>query len=286
MAVEKLMGIQVPERGQYLRVLMLEMNRIMSHLLWFSAYGIDMGALTPIWYAFKDREDLITMMEAQTGGRLTHHALRLGGVRNDLPKGFDALMNKFLEKFDDHVSEHEALLINNVIFMSRTKGIGVLKKETGISYAVTGPSLRGSDCAIDVRRTAPYSSYDKFQFNVCTGKNGDSWDRSKARMDEMRESAKIIRQIMGGLPAGDTMAKVPRVIKPAPGEVYAKTEGPRGEVGAYVVSDGTDRPYRVKFRSPSYSNLSALKEICLGYKIADLVAIMGSLDLVIPEIDR
>jgi NADH-quinone oxidoreductase subunit D len=286
MAVEKLLGVQVPERGQYIRVLMLEMNRIMSHLLWFAAFGMDMGALTPLLYAFRDREDLITMLEAQTGGRLTHHALRLGGVKNDLPKDFAASMKKFLEKFDDHVSEHEALLINNVIFMARTKGIGVLKKETGISYAVSGPSLRGSDCAMDLRRTAPYSVYEKLQFNVCTGKNGDSWDRSKVRMDEMRESAKIIGQIMDGLPAGDTMAKVPRIIKPAPGEVYAGVEGPRGETGAYVVSDGTEKPYRVKFRSPSYSNLSALKEICLGYKIADLVAIMGSLDLVIPEIDR
>jgi NADH-quinone oxidoreductase subunit D len=195
-------------------------------------------------------------------------------------------MKKFLDKFGDYVSEHEALLINNVIFMARTKGIGVLKKETAVSYAVTGPSLRGSNCDIDLRRIAPYSVYDKLQFSVCTGKNGDSWDRCKVRMDEMRESAKIIKQIMDSLPAGDTMAKVPRIIKPAPGEFYAKVEGPRGEVGAYVVSDGTDKPYRVKFRSPSFSNLSALKEIALGCKIADLVAIMGSLDIVIPEIDR
>jgi len=286
MAVEKLLGIQVPDRGRHIRVILLEMNRIMSHLLWFSAFGIDMGALTPIWYAFRDREDLISMMEAQTGGRLTHHALRMGGVKNDLPSGFADAMKKFLSKFGSYVDEHEALLIDNVIFTARTKGIGVLKKETGIAYAVSGPSLRGSDCGMDIRKTDPYCSYEKFNFSVCTGKNGDSWDRCKVRMDEMRESAKIIKQAMDSLPEGDIMAKVPRVIKPAPGEVYCRVEGPRGEVGAYVASDGTEKPYRVKFRSPSFSNLSVLKEICTGCKIADIVAIMGSLDIVIPEIDR
>jgi NADH-quinone oxidoreductase subunit D len=286
LAVEKLMGIQVPEKGQWLRVLLLEMNRIMSHLLWFSAFGIDMGALTPIWYAFRDREDMISMMEAQTGGRLTHHALRIGGVKSDLPRGFDASMKKFMSKFNDMLSEHEALLINNVIFTARTKGIGILDKKAAVDYAVSGPNMRATGFALDLRKAAPYSSYEKFNFEVCTGKTGDSWDRCKVRMDEMRESARIINQCMAGMPAGDIMAKVPRIIKPAPGEVYAKTEGPRGEVGALVVSDGTEKPYRVKFRSPSFSTVSALREMCVGTKIADLIAIMGSIDFIVPEIDR
>jgi NADH-quinone oxidoreductase subunit D len=161
-----------------------------------------------------------------------------------------------------------------------------LSRDTAVNYGVTGPTLRGSDFAYDLRKNAAYSAYSKFDFKVCTGKTGDTLDRVRVRMDEMRESAKILKQALEGLPAGDIMAKVPKIIKPAPGETYAKVEGPRGEFGVYIVSDGTEKPYRIKFRSPSYSNLSVLKEITIGYKIADLVAIMGSLDLVIPEMDR
>jgi NADH-quinone oxidoreductase subunit D len=286
LAVEKLLAVQVPERAEYMRVMLAELNRIMSHLVWYAAYGMDMGALTPIIYAFREREEIIDMVEAMTGGRLTHHALRIGGFRNDLPKNFMDRLKKFLSHFDDKVSEYEALLTNNVIFTARTRGVGILKKELAINYGVTGPVLRGSDCGHDLRKNAPYSAYPKFDFKACTGKYGDTLDRVRVRMDEMRESAKILKQAMEGMPAGDVMAKVPKVIKPAPGETYAKVEGPRGEFGVYIVSDGTDKPYRIKFRSPSYSNLSVLREIVKGYKIADLVAIMGSLDLVIPEMDR
>ncbi|HDQ26728.1 MAG TPA: NADH-quinone oxidoreductase subunit D [bacterium] len=286
LAVEKLMGLEVPNRGRHIRVILAEMNRIMSHLLWFAAYGIDMGALTPIWYAFRERENLITLIEMQTGNRLTHHALRIGGVKNDLPTGFVEGLNKFLENFNDMVDEYEALFIDNVIFKARTKSIGVLKKENAISYGVTGPNLRASGCDIDLRKLAPYSGYENFSFEVCSEKNGDSWDRCKIRMNEMRQSASILRQAIDTLPEGEISAKAPKIIKPTPGGCYAKVEGPRGEVGAYVVSAGTDKPYRVKFRSPSFSNLSALNEMCAGVKIADLVAIMGSLDIVIPEIDR
>lgn len=286
LAVEKLLGIKVPERAEYIRVILAEINRIMSHLLWFSAYGIDLGALTPIWYAFRERENLISLMEAQTGGRLTHNALRIGGVKNDLPKDFIDNLKNFLSNFDDYIDEYEALLINNVIFMARTKGIGILKKDLAISYGVSGPTLRGSNIEIDLRKTSAYSIYNKFNFKICVGENGDTWDRCKVRMDEMRWSAEILRQAIDTIPPGDVMAKVPRVIKPAAGEVYERVEGPRGEVGVFIVSDGSEKPYRIKFRSPSFSNLSALREICIGYKIADLVAIMGSLDLVIPEIDR
>lgn len=286
LAVEKLLGIDVPERAKIIRVILCELNRIMSHLLWYSAFGLDMGALTPIIYAFREREEIIDMMEAMTGGRLTHNALRIGGFKYDLPSDFIPKLKKFIEHFNDRVDEYNALLINNVIFVNRTKDIGILKKEIGINYGVTGPSLRGSDVAYDLRKIEPYSSYEKFDFQVCTGKNGDTLDRCKVRMDEMRESLKILSQAIELLKDGEIMAKVPKIIKPAPGEVYAKVEGPRGEVGVYIVSDGSEKPYRIKLRSPSFSNLSVLKEIVVGYKIADIVAIMGSLDLVIPEIDR
>jgi NADH-quinone oxidoreductase subunit D len=286
MAVEKLMGVVIPERAEYIRVMLAELNRIMSHLLWYAAYGMDVGALTPIFYSFREREEVIDMVEGMTGGRLTHHAFRIGGFKNDLQKDFLPRLRKFLATFDDRIHEYESLLINNIILTARTKGVGVLAKETAINYGVTGPSLRGSDCDIDLRKTAPYSIYPKFDFKVCTGKNGDTWDRLKVRMDEMRESAKILKQAMDTLPAGDIMAKVPKLIKPAPGEIYTKVESARGEFGVYLVSDGTDRPYRIKLRSPSFSNLSVLREISVGSKIADIIAIMGSLDLVIPEIDR
>jgi NADH-quinone oxidoreductase subunit D len=286
LAVEKLLGVTIPERAEYIRVILAELNRIMSHLLWYSAYGMDVGALTPIMYAFREREEVIDMIEEMTGGRLTHNAFRIGGFKNDLPKDFLARLKKFISHFNDRVDEYEALLTNNIILTARTKGVGILAKEKAINYGVTGPSLRGSDCAIDLRKTAPYSVYGKFDFKACTGKNGDTWDRIKVRMDEMRESTKILKQAMETIPEGEIMAKVPRFIKPAPGEVYAKVESARGEFGVYIVSDGTDKPYRIKFRSPSFSNLSVLKEITIGSKIADVVAIMGSLDLVIPEIDR
>jgi NADH-quinone oxidoreductase subunit D len=285
-AVEKLMGIQLPERVEYMRVMLAELNRIMSHLLWYSAFGMDVGALTPIFYAFREREEVIDIVEGMTGGRLTHHAFRIGGFKNDLQKDFLPRLEKFLKKFEDRISEYEALLINNVILASRTKGVGILDKAKAINYGVTGPTLRGSDCAIDLRKNSPYSVYPKFDFKACTGKNGDTWDRLKVRMDEMRESAKILKQAASMIPAGEFCAKVPRLIKPAPGEVYTMVESARGEFGVYLVSDGTDKPYRIKFRSPSFSNLSVLKEITIGAKIADVIAIMGSLDLVIPEIDR
>ncbi|MFP4466847.1 MAG: NADH-quinone oxidoreductase subunit D [Candidatus Goldiibacteriota bacterium] len=286
MAVEKLMGVDVPERAVYIRVILAEINRIMSHLLWYSALGMDMGALTPICYAFREREELIDLMVRMTGSRLTHNALRIGGFKHDLPKDFLKKLTVFLDGFDKKVDEYEALLTENVIFKKRTAGVGILSKETAINYGVSGPSLRGSDCGIDIRKQDNYLGYDRFDFKVCTGKNGDTWDRCKVRMDEMRESAKILRQAVDMLPGGEITAKIPRVIKPAPGEVYFRVEGPRGENGVYIVSDGSDKPYKVKLRQPSFGNVFILREIIKGGKIADIVAVIGSLDLIIPEIDR
>jgi NADH-quinone oxidoreductase subunit D len=286
MAVEKLMAIEVPQRAEFMRVIFAELNRIMSHLLWYSAYGMDIGALTPLLYAFREREEIIDMVEAACGGRLTHNYYRIGGFRQDLPKGFFDMLKKFISHFNDKVDEYEALLINNVIFMKRAQGVGVLKKETAINYGVTGPNLRASGADIDLRKQDAYGVYGKLDFKACLRDNGDTWDRCKARMAEMRESLKILKQCMDMIPEGEVMAKVPKIIKPAAGEVYTRVEGPKGEVGVYIVSDGTEKPYRIKLRQPSFSNLSVIKEITVGHKIADLVAIMGSLDVIIPEIDR
>jgi NADH-quinone oxidoreductase subunit D len=286
MAVEKLMGLQIPEKVEYIRAMSAELNRITSHLLWFAAYCLDLGAFTPFLYAFRDREEIVAMVEEASGGRLTTNHFRIGGFAHDLPKGFFPRLKKFLGHFDGKIREFETLLIENVIFKARTKGVGVIGRERAISYGMSGPCLRASDAALDVRRDIPYSVYPKFQFTIPSGRNGDTWDRCKVRMEEMRESLKILRQAMEGYPEGDFKVKTPRVIEPPVGEAYAAVEGPRGEVGFYVVSDGSAKPYRVKMRKPSFSNLSALPEILRGLKIADLVAVMGSLDLVVPEIDR
>ena len=285
-AVEQLLGVQVPEKVEYIRVMAAELNRIMSHLLWFAAYCLDLGAFSPFLYAFRDREEIVAMIEEASGGRLTTNYFRIGGFTYDLPKGFFPRLSKFLSHFEKKIREFEALLIDNVIFRARTKGVGVISRDRAISYGMSGPCLRASDAPLDVRRDAPYAVYPKLQFDIPTGKNGDTWDRCKVRMDEMRQSLRILRQAMEGYPEGDFKVKVPRTIEPPAGEAYAAVEGPRGEIGFWVVSDGSPKPYRVKMRKPSFSNLSALPEIIRGMKVADLVAVMGSLDVVVPEIDR
>jgi NADH-quinone oxidoreductase subunit D len=286
MAVEKLLGLEVPQKVQYIRVMAAELNRIASHLLWLAAYGLDMGAFTPFLYAFRDREEIVAMLEEASGGRLTTNYFRVGGFVHDLPPGFFPRLSKFLSHFGRKIDEYDTLLIENVIFVARTKGVGVISAERAVSYGMTGPCLRASNAAHDVRRDAPYACYPKLSFDVPVGRNGDTWDRSKVRIEEMRQSLLILRQAMEGYPEGDYKVRAPRSIEPPPGEAYAAVEGPRGEVGFYVVSDGTRKPYRIKMRVPSFSNFSALQEIIRGGKIADLVAVMGSLDLVVPEIDR
>jgi NADH-quinone oxidoreductase subunit D len=286
MAVEKLLGLEVPQKVQYIRVLMAELNRINSHLLWLAAYGLDMGAFTPFLYAFRDREEINAMVEEASGGRLTTNYFRVGGFVHDLPAGFFPRLKKFVGRFGRAVNELDTLLVENAIFVARTRGVGVISRERAISYGMSGPCLRASNAELDVRREAPYSIYDSLEFEIPTGRNGDTWDRSWVRIEEMRQSLRILRQAMDGFPEGEHRVRAPRNIEPPAGEVYSAVEGPRGEVGFYVVSDGTRKPYRVKMRKPSFSNFSALPEIMRGLKIADLVAVMGSLDLVVPEIDR
>jgi NADH-quinone oxidoreductase subunit D len=286
MGVEKLLGLEVPKRVEYMRVLMAELNRINSHLLWLAAYGLDMGAFTPFLYAFRDREEINVMMEEASGGRLTFNYFRVGGFIHDLPKEFFPRLKKFITRFGAAVNELDTLLVENAIFVARTRGVGAIGRDRAISYGMTGPCLRASDAPFDVRRDSPYSVYGSFDFEIPTGRNGDTWDRSWVRIEEMRQSLAILRQAMEGFPEGDHKARAPRNIEPPAGEVYSAVEGPRGEVGFYIVSNGTRKPSRVKMRSPSFSNFSALSEILRGMKIADLIAVMGSLDLVVPEIDR
>ena len=284
--VEMLLGLEVPRKVEYMRVLMAELNRIASHLLWLAAYGLDMGAFTPFLYAFRDREEIVAMIEEASGGRLTTNYFRVGGFVHDLPKDFFARLRKFLARFGKALNELDTLLVENAIFVARTRGVGVIGKERAVSYGMTGPCLRASNAAFDVRRDMPYSIYPSLEFEIPVGRNGDTWDRSWVRIEEMRQSLAILRQAMEGFPEGEHRARAPRNIEPPAGEVYSAVEGPRGEIGFYIVSDGTRKPYRVKMRKPSFSNFSALPEILRGLKIADLVAVKGSLDLVVPEIDR
>jgi NADH-quinone oxidoreductase subunit D len=286
MAVEKLLGLQVPPKVEYIRVITAELNRIASHLLWLAAYALDMGAFTPFLYAFRDREEIGSMIEEASGGRLTTNYFRVGGFLFDLPKDFFPRLKKFIARFSHAVNELDTLFVENAIFVARTRNVGTIGRERAISYGLTGPCLRASDAECDVRRDAPYSLYPSFAFDVPTGRNGDTWDRSWVRIEEMRQSLRILRQAMDGFPEGEHRVRAPRNIEPPAGEVYAAVEGPRGEVGFWIVSDGSRKPFRIKMRKPSFSNFSALPEILRGLKIADLVAIMGSLDLVVPEMDR
>ncbi|MFH1407389.1 MAG: NADH-quinone oxidoreductase subunit D [Candidatus Omnitrophota bacterium] len=284
--VEKLLKAQVPERADYLRVITAELNRIASHLVLFGIYAIDIGAVTPLLYAFREREIITDLMESLSGGRLLLNYFRIGGVSRDIPENFVAKTNEFLDWFEKRLPEYDDLLTNNVIFLDRTKNIGVLSAEDAINYGISGPSLRASGVKFDIRKNEAYSVYNKFDFEIPTGKNGDSWDRYYMRMLEMKESARIIRQAVNSIPEGEIITKLPKVIKPEPGEVYNRIESSRGELGIYLVSDGSQKPYRLKIRGPSFVNLMLLPQLLKGWKIADVVAILGSIDIVLGEADR
>jgi NADH-quinone oxidoreductase subunit D len=287
LAVEKLLNMEVPERAKYIRIIIAELGRIGSHLLGIGTFAQDLGAFaTPLFYGFRDREQIVEIFDELCGNRLTYNYMRIGGVQFDLTKELVEKTRKFVQYMKRKVDDYEWLLSGNAIFLARTKGIGVLSREQAISYAVTGPNLRGSGVKWDLRKDEPYLGYEKFQFDVCTRENGDSWDRYKVRLDEIRQSLRIIEQAVDGLPEGDPTVKVGRVIKPAVGEAYMRAESPRGELGFYIVSDGSTNPYRLKIRSPSFSNLAVLPELVRGFKVADLVCILGSLDIVMGEIDR
>ena len=286
LAVEKLAQIEVPERAEYIRVIMDELNRIASHLVWLGTFALDLGAITPFLYCFREREKILDLIEMVCGQRMTFNYMRFGGVSKDLPPEFTPKTKEFIEYFKPRVDEYEYILTNNPIFLGRTKGVGILDQKTAIDYSVTGPNLRATGLKWDLRKEEPYSIYDRFEFDIPNGTNSDTWDRYMVRIQEMRQANRIVEQALESLPEGEIKTKTPTVFRPPEGEVYARIESTRGEMGFYIVSDGSTKPYRLKMRTASFSNLAVLPEMSRGWKIADIVAIFASLDVIMPDVDR
>ncbi len=285
-AVEKLLAVEVPARAQYTRMALAELQRLASHLLWLGTHALDLGAMTPVFYTFREREEILKIFEKYCGARLTTHAFRIGGLQYDLYDGFEQDTLKFCEYLLPKIDEYEQLLTKNRIWIDRTRGVGVLSAEDAIAYGVTGPVLRGSGVKWDIRKVQPYEAYDKVEFDVPTGEHGDTYDRYIVRIQEMRQSVRIVRQCVERLAPGPIFGKVGKVIKPPVGEVYHSIEAPKGELGYFVVSDGTVNPYRVRVRPPSFINLQALDIMIRGHLVADVVAVIGTLDIVLGEVDR
>jgi len=287
MMVEKLAEIEVPERAEYIRVIMDELNRIASHLIWLGTFSLDLGAITPFLYCFREREMIMDLIEMTCGQRITFNYMRVGGVSKDLPDGFIPKAKEFVKYFKPRVDEYEAILTQNPIFLGRTKGVGILKQKTAIDYSVTGPNLRATGLKWDLRKEEPYSIYDRFDFEIPTGTNSDTWDRYMVRIQEMRQANRIVEQALDSIPEGEIKTKTKPVFKPPKGEAYVRIESTRGEMGFYIVSEGDKTmPYRVKLRTASFSNLAVLPEMVKGWKIADLVVIFASLDVIMPDVDR
>jgi NADH-quinone oxidoreductase subunit D len=291
MAVEKLADIEVPIRAEFIRVLSVELNRIASHLVSFGTYGLDMGAFTPFLYAFREREYILDLFEQLCGARLTLSYINVGGVTWDLPPRFLEKLSEFLDYFEPKIDEYNDLLSFNHIFIKRTAHVGVVSKELAVAYALSGPMIRGSGIPLDLRRDRPYSIYDRLEFDVCVGSGikgtlGDCWDRYWVKMQEMKQCVRILRQCIAQMPAGPYRAKLPRNMKVPPGEVYAEFENPRGHLGFFIESQGGPIPYRVKIRGPSFVNLAVVGELARNVLLADVPAIIGSIDIVMGEVDR
>lgn len=311
LAVEKLLGIEVPERAQTIRVVMAELTRLKSHLVWIACHALDIGAMTVFLYAFREREKVMDLYEMVSGARMTSNFFRVGGLSKDVPDGFTAAVREIVDTFPGHFDTYEGLLTKNTIWLQRTIGNGVISAEDAIDYGITGPALRGSGVDWDLRRDNPYSGYDKYDFKVPVGENCDTFDRYKVRLVEMREAVKIIKQALDSLKPGPVLADEPQVCYPPKenvyntieglihhfkiasegfpvpeGEVYQSVEAPKGELGYYLVSDGGTKPYRMRIRPPSFVNLQAIEKMAKGAMIADLVAVIGTLDIVLGEIDR
>ncbi len=284
--VEKGMQIEVPERAKVVRTILNELTRIASHELWIGAMAMDLGAFTPFFYAFREREMITEIMEDTCGARLTMNYIVPSGLMYDIHPEFQTKVKAFIKQFKEKVTEYEDLVTGNIIFQSRTKGVGVLTPEDAISYGCSGPVARASGVSCDMRKIAPYDAYDKVEFDEIIETAGDSFARYMVRVKEMNQSIRIIEQLIDNIPEGDFVGKTKNVLKLNKGEFYQRVETARGELGVYVVSEGGTTPYRIKFRSPGFSNLSVLDHIANGSKIGDLMATMGTLDLVIPDIDR
>jgi NADH-quinone oxidoreductase subunit D len=284
--VEKLMDLEVPPRAQYIRVIFTELNRIVSHLVWLGTHAMDIGAMTVFLYCFREREDLLDLFEMVTGARMTVNFFRIGGVAADLPAEFYPNVRKFLDIFPSKIADYEALLTKNRIWLARTKNVSVISAEDGINLGMSGPNLRGSGVKWDIRKANPYAVYDKLDFEIPIGQIGDVYDRYIVRMEEMRQSTRMTQQALEQMPEGEIKGKVPRIIKVPAGEAYSCIESPKGELGFYIVSDGSEKPYRVKIRAPSFINLEALPLMLKGGLIADVIAAIGSIDIVLGEVDR
>jgi NADH-quinone oxidoreductase subunit D len=311
LAVEKLLGIEPPPRAQFIRVLLNELTRIQSHLVWLGTHALDIGAMTVFLYCFREREEILRLFEDVSGQRMMTSYFRVGGLSLEPPLDFLPRVKKFAKIFPERVDEYEGLLTGNPIWINRLKGVAYLSAEDAIALGVTGPSLRGSGVDWDLRRDMPYSGYEKFKFKVPVSLDGDVWARYVCRIQELRESIGMVVQALDGMPEGPVKVDAPKVVLPdrekmktqmealiyhfkivtegftvPAGEVYQAIESPRGEMGYYVCSDGTAKPYRVHMRSPSYVNLQALEKMCVGRLLADVVAAIGSIDIVLGEIDR
>jgi NADH-quinone oxidoreductase subunit D len=311
LAVEKLLGMEIPLRGQYIRVLMAEITRIQSHLIWLGTHALDLGAMSPLLYCFREREETLDMFEMVGGARMNQSYIRVGGLAGDLPEGFLDKVRDFSEVLPSRIDGYETLLTKNKIWLSRTKGVGIISAEDGIDLGLSGPSLRGSGVKWDLRKANPYSSYDHFDFEIPTGENGDTYDRYLVRIEEMRQSNRIIKQVLDKLPKGEVNAYNPKVVPPPKekvlssvesliihfhlmtegfevpkGEAYCSVESSKGELGFYVVSDGSGKPYRLKIRTPSFVNLQSLSTMTEGSMMSDIVAVIGSIDICLGEVDR
>lgn len=286
LAVEKAMQVDATPRAKAIRVLMAELTRLASHQLWWACMGLDLGAVTPFFYAFREREAINDIMEETCGTRLTQNYMVPGGVMVDIHPNFQKRVKDALKQIKEKTHEYDELLTGNVIFQQRLKGVGYLSKEDAVSYGCSGPTARASGVSCDIRKLFPYDGYEQLKFDEILDTGGDSWARYLVRLGEMKQSISIIEQLIDNIPEGDFQAKTKNVIKLPKGDFYQRVETARGELGVYIISDGAATPYRCKFRSPNFSNLSAIPKMAAGAKIGDLVAIMATVDLVIPDIDR
>src|SRR5437899_4945807 len=286
LAVEKLLGLEIPPKAQWMRVLMNELTRINSHLVWLGTHAMDLGAVTVFLYCFREREDILKIFENYCGARLTTHMFRIGGTQYEIYDGFQDQVRVFVKDFPKKVDEYETLLTENRIWIGRTRGVGVISAKDAIDMGLTGPSLRGSGVEWDIRKAKPYAAYSDFEFDIPVGEQSDTYDRYMVRLEEMRQSARIVSQAVEKIPDGPLMAKMSKIIKPPIGDIYHSIESPKGELGYYIVSDGSTQAYRARVRPPSFVNLQSLKRMVAGHMVADVVAIIGTLDIVLGEIDR
>ncbi|WP_127581110.1 NADH-quinone oxidoreductase subunit D [Paenibacillus koleovorans] len=285
-AVETIMQLEIPERAQYLRLIVMELQRIASHMVWWGTYLLDIGAMSPFLFAFKDREVIINLFNELCGARLTYNYMRVGGVKWDAPEGWIQKVREFVPYMRKQLKDYNTLVSGNEIFLRRIKGVGQYDAATAIQYGLSGANLRSTGVKWDLRKDQPYGIYDRFDFDVPVGVNGDCYDRYLCRLEEMHQSLRILEQAVEQFPAeGDIMGKVPRVLRAPEGEVYVRIESPRGEIGCHLISKGKDKPYRLKFRRPSFVNLQILPKLLVGQSMTNLITILGGIDIVLGEVD-